>query len=79
MIGEDLHQTRRKEVVEDLPVAIVEKPNVGKSSLVNTLLGKEQNIVTDRRYHRDRQYSSTPSASMWSCRYCGHPQKEQGR
>lgn len=35
------------EVQDDLPrIAIVGKPNVGKSSLVNTLLGKEQNIVT---------------------------------
>ncbi|HEY0977405.1 MAG TPA: ribosome biogenesis GTPase Der [Flavobacteriales bacterium] len=32
---------------DDTPrIAIVGKPNVGKSSLVNTLLGKEQNIVT---------------------------------
>ncbi len=36
-----------EEVADDLPrIAIVGKPNVGKSSLVNTLLGKEQNIVT---------------------------------
>lgn len=47
---DDLVKTFTKpteEVVEDLPkIAIVGKPNVGKSSLVNTLLGKEQNIVT---------------------------------
>ncbi|HMN04241.1 MAG TPA: ribosome biogenesis GTPase Der [Flavobacteriales bacterium] len=33
---------------DDRPkIAIVGKPNVGKSSLVNTLLGAERNIVTD--------------------------------
>lgn len=33
---------------EDLPrFAIVGKPNVGKSSLVNALIGQERNIVTD--------------------------------
>ena len=28
-------------------IAIIGRPNVGKSSFVNTLLGKERNIVTD--------------------------------
>jgi GTP-binding protein len=36
-----------QEIIPDLPrVAIVGRPNVGKSSLVNSLLGVERNIVT---------------------------------
>ena len=37
-----------REEEEDIPrIAIVGRPNVGKSSIINTLLGEERNIVTD--------------------------------
>lgn len=37
------------EVLEEIPrIAIVGRPNAGKSSLVNALIGEERNIVTDR-------------------------------
>lgn len=43
-LGDD----RPEEETEDLPhIAIVGRPNAGKSSLVNAFIGEERNIVTD--------------------------------
>lgn len=45
-IAEFLPEETKEEEESDIPrIAIVGRPNVGKSSLVNTLLGKERNIV----------------------------------
>ncbi len=43
-----LPEVVEEETIEGLPrIAIVGKPNVGKSSLTNALIGKDRNIVTD--------------------------------
>ena len=47
--AEDLQpgEEKEKEAGEEIGVAVVGRPNVGKSSLVNRLLGFERSIVTD--------------------------------
>jgi GTPase len=38
---------RQEELIEEIPIyAVVGRPNVGKSTLINTFLGEERNIVT---------------------------------
>lgn len=47
-IIETLPEDKTEELEEDMPrIAIVGRPNAGKSSLVNAFIGEERNIVTD--------------------------------
>ncbi|MCZ2102720.1 MAG: ribosome biogenesis GTPase Der [Chitinophagales bacterium] len=47
MLPEDADEASNK-LVPDIPkIAIVGQPNVGKSSMINALVGEERNIVTD--------------------------------
>ena len=47
-ILEVMPENKPMEVEEDLPrIAVVGRPNAGKSSLVNAFIGEERNIVTD--------------------------------
>jgi len=47
LVTRDVPGTAREKRDSRLKVAIIGKPNVGKSSLVNALLGTERSIVTD--------------------------------
>ena len=42
-----LEYTEKEEITNNIRIAIVGKPNVGKSSIVNALLNKERVIVSD--------------------------------
>ncbi len=46
-VVKSLKKLPEEEEIEDIPkFAVVGRPNVGKSSLINTLMGEERNIVT---------------------------------
>jgi GTPase len=47
-IVKDMKPTSEEKVSDGLPrIAIIGQPNAGKSSIVNTFLGEERNVVTD--------------------------------
>ena len=45
--SEESEESELPEIADEIKVAVVGRPNVGKSSLVNRLLGFERSIVTD--------------------------------
>jgi GTP-binding protein len=47
LITKDIKKVTREKKEKRLRIAVIGKPNVGKSSLVNSLLGKTRQVVTD--------------------------------
>ena len=45
--AEELEESTEREIRTDFALAVVGRPNVGKSSIVNAITGKERSIVTD--------------------------------
>lgn len=75
LVVEKLPETGEAREVEAVRIAVIGRPNVGKSSLVNALLGEERVIVTDipgttrdaidTRFRRaDREYVLTDTAGI---------------